>query len=226
LLRFIDEPLKRKRPMLLQLDSFNTTPKLLKAPAIFVVAIGITFSLFAFMQFLIASPTSVETKAQPEFDISLYQARRESDVKITPKLTPPPPMKVKPQRQTHIPSETTITDSPTFKPMIEFELKTTDAGTDFTKQDGQAQAIVRIPAKYPPVAARNGIEGWVELRFNIDPTGRVIDAEVVNAEPKKVFDRAALKALKHWKYKPKIENGQAQIQYNQSVLLEFNLEQG
>lgn len=211
--------------MLLQLDSFNTTPQFIKAPAIFAIATGITFCLFAFMQFLIASPSSVEAKVQPEFDISLYQARQESEVKEKAKLTPPPEPKVKPQRQTHIPSETTITDTPTFKPTIEFELEKTDAPSDFVRQDGQAQPIVRIPAKYPPVAARDGIEGWVELRFNIDPTGRVIDAEVVNAEPKRVFDRAAIKALKRWKYKPKIENGQAQIQYNQSVLLEFNLEQ-
>jgi len=47
---------------------------------------------------------------------------------------------------------------------------------------------------------------------------------VVDAEPKRVFDREAIRALKRWKYSPKIENGQALKQTGIMVQLDFNLD--
>jgi protein TonB len=83
---------------------------------------------------------------------------------------------------------------------------------------------VRINPKYPTTAARDGIEGWVQLSFNISPTGEVIDAVVLNAEPKRIFNREALRAIKRWKYRPKVIEGVAQLQTDQTVQLDFKLD--
>lgn len=90
--------------------------------------------------------------------------------------------------------------------------------------DRRATPIVRIPPQYPQIASVKGIEGWVLVEFTITPGGTVADARVVDAEPKGVFDRETLRAIKRWKYQPKIVDGQAVPQYNMRELIQFVLE--
>jgi protein TonB len=90
-------------------------------------------------------------------------------------------------------------------------------------RDGDATPIVRIEPKFPTKAARDGIEGWVQLRFDIDELGGVDNVEVIDAQPKRVFDREARKALQKWKYKPKVVDGKAERQTGLTVQLDFKL---
>jgi protein TonB len=92
-------------------------------------------------------------------------------------------------------------------------------------RDGDAQPIVRINPKWPPQALRDGKEGWVQLSFTIDEVGGVIDIKVIKAEPKRLFDREAKRALRKWKYRPKVVDGKPQRQAGQTVMLEFNLDE-
>lgn len=89
--------------------------------------------------------------------------------------------------------------------------------------EGDATPIVRVEPKYPVKAARDGVEGWVSLSFSVDELGRVANVKVIEAQPKRYFEREAVKALKKWRYKPRIENGKAIVQHNQTVMLEFNM---
>ena len=213
--------------MLMQLDTFDTTSSFVKLPLCFLAALAMTFSLFAFMQYLIKSPSSVVEKPKPIIDVSVYEARQLSEVKQKAKIPSPPKMTTPPERNVEAPSDVMTADTLTFSPTVNIAIdKMPSSSPNFIAQNGQASPIVRVPPKYPVTAARDGIEGWVELSFSIDKTGRVFDAKVVQAEPKRLFNKAALKALKRWKYKPTIENGNAQIQQGQSVVLEFNLEKG
>ncbi|HEX5864138.1 MAG TPA: energy transducer TonB, partial [Casimicrobiaceae bacterium] len=66
-----------------------------------------------------------------------------------------------------------------------------------------------ISPTYPEDALRGNIEGWVELLFTVDPEGKVVDVEVVNSEPRNVFDRAAITAMKRARYEPMLVDGQA-----------------
>ena len=66
---------------------------------------------------------------------------------------------------------------------------------------------VRIQPDYPIQARQKGIEGWVDVQFTVGADGSVRDPVVLGAEPKAIFDRAALQAVKGWKYNPKIEDG-------------------
>jgi len=69
--------------------------------------------------------------------------------------------------------------------------------------------LVRINPDYPPRALDRQLEGWVQVQFTITAAGTVKDAVVVDAQPKNIFDDAALRAIARWRYNPKIENGVA-----------------
>lgn len=90
---------------------------------------------------------------------------------------------------------------------------------------GEAMPLVRITPKYPITAARDGKEGWVQLGFTISEIGTVISPYIINSEPKRTFDKEALRALRKWKYKPKMVEGKAVQQANQSIQLDFKLNQ-
>jgi protein TonB len=53
--------------------------------------------------------------------------------------------------------------------------------------------------------------------------GGVEDVEVLDADPKRIFDRNAKRALRKWKYRPKIVDGIAQKQFGLEVQLDFKL---
>jgi protein TonB len=85
--------------------------------------------------------------------------------------------------------------------------------------------LVRINPDYPPRALSRGLEGWVQVQFTITATGTVKDAIVVNAEPKNIFDDAALKAIARWRYNPKVEAGVAVERVGVQTIIRFQLEQ-
>ncbi|MDC9729467.1 MAG: energy transducer TonB [Methyloprofundus sp.] len=82
--------------------------------------------------------------------------------------------------------------------------------------------LVRIPPIYPRRAANRRIQGWVKIEFTITAEGLVKDPVVVQAKPSNVFNAAALKAIKRWKFKPHIIAGQAYEQ-RAAQTLEFKL---
>ena len=89
--------------------------------------------------------------------------------------------------------------------------------------DGDALAIVRVLPRYPSRALSRGIEGWVLLEFAISPLGQAIEPSVIDADPKGTFDRAAIKAVKRWKYRPMVENGKAAVRPGVRQLISFQI---
>lgn len=82
--------------------------------------------------------------------------------------------------------------------------------------------LVRIPPRYPMRAANRGTEGWVKIEFTITEQGTVKDAVVVDAQPGSIFNRAALQAIKRWKFKAKIIGGEA-FEQRAVQVLQFKL---
>ncbi|KGY12262.1 energy transducer TonB [Vibrio tubiashii] len=87
----------------------------------------------------------------------------------------------------------------------------------------QAMPLYRVEPRYPAKALKRGAEGYVVMKFTIDPTGKPVDIEVVEANPRRMFEREAIRALKKWKYQPKVVDGSAIAQFGQSVRLEFKI---
>jgi protein TonB len=91
-------------------------------------------------------------------------------------------------------------------------------------QDRDVIPLVRVPPEYPAREASRGTEGWVKVQFSITATGSVRDAMVVDADPKSVFDDAALRAIARWRYNPSIEGGVAVERVGLQTLIRFQLE--
>ena len=52
----------------------------------------------------------------------------------------------------------------------------------------------------PDWACKQGIKGWVEVVFTVMPNGRVRDVKLVDANPRGVFEAAAVESISNWIY--------------------------
>ncbi len=185
----------------------------------------VTLVLFYGMANLIQQGPLTSAAVLPPIDIGLMDPPKQSEVIEKVKLPPPPPVVQAPPPRAIIPTdgggEGLPTDIQTAPPVIDLGPATQAVGG---RIDRGATPIVRINPKYPPVAARDGIAGWVKLSFTINEMGQVEDVVVIDAEPKRMFEKEAVRALKGWKYQPQVENGVAIKQTGMQVQLDFNLE--
>jgi TonB family protein len=60
--------------------------------------------------------------------------------------------------------------------------------------------LIQVPPEYPASAKARGVEGYVVVEFKLSPFGTVEEARVVEAKPTRVFDQAALAAIRRWRY--------------------------
>lgn len=65
----------------------------------------------------------------------------------------------------------------------------------------------RVEPYYPADARRTRRQGWVDVRFVVEADGSVSHAGVVDADPRNVFDRAALTAVERWQFAPGTRDG-------------------
>jgi protein TonB len=88
--------------------------------------------------------------------------------------------------------------------------------------DGNPIPLLRIEPAYPRKAARNRKEGWVKLAFTITERGTVIDPEVLESRPRRLFNRSAMAAIRKWKFRPRVIDG-APVATRATQVIEFNL---
>jgi TonB family protein len=60
---------------------------------------------------------------------------------------------------------------------------------------------------FPDTAKSRGASGWVEVGFTVSQNGSVDNVHVLNAEPKDVFDFAAIQAVEQWRFEPPMRDG-------------------
>jgi len=78
---------------------------------------------------------------------------------------------------------------------------------DEVLQASELKRTREVAADYPAQAALDGLEGWVDIDFTISETGVPQDLKVRDANPRRVFDRAAVNSLRQWRFEPIVENG-------------------
>jgi protein TonB len=80
--------------------------------------------------------------------------------------------------------------------------------------------IYRVEPTYPPVAQQAHIQGAVVLAALIDRGGNVQSLQVVSGHP--LLVRAAIDAVKQWRYQPLLVNGQP-IEVETTVTVNFHV---
>jgi protein TonB len=202
----------------------------LRLPAAAVPAAIVTFFLFFAMQYLIAgraAPLEDSLRVQGlEFvrlarEEQTKRKEREKPKKVDSK--PPPPSAPSIQKGPGPMAKNLVVDMPDFTPSLAFGEGGSGGGAGGAgNQD--AVPLVRVNPQYPARARARGIEGWVHLRFTITPEGNTGDIEIVDADPKGYFEKAAAAAVARYKYKPRSEKGRAVARSGVEVVLSFELE--
>jgi protein TonB len=87
---------------------------------------------------------------------------------------------------------------------------------------GVADSLIRhkVDPVYPREARKNYITGDVLLRIIIGREGTVTNLEVVQGDP--ILVESAVKAVKQWKYRPFILNGEA-IEAETTVKIQYHM---
>ena len=85
-----------------------------------------------------------------------------------------------------------------------------------------AQILRSVQPGYPPDAVRKRQEGWVELEFTVGADGRVKNVSVARAQPTRVFDREAIRAMQQWTFRPALNDGQP-VETRRKQRMEFKL---
>jgi protein TonB len=66
---------------------------------------------------------------------------------------------------------------------------------------GDATLVSKIEPEFPREAIQAGAEkGRVKARMTLDGTGEVTRVEILDAVPRRLFDRAVVKTLSQWKF--------------------------
>jgi protein TonB len=188
----------------------------------------VTFGLFAFMAFLVSSGDRNKEEQLENIIVEVNTTPPESAAEQRRRVPPPPPPppKAPPKQQAPEPEASNDTGGLQFN-LPGVQLSGASAGLSAPGaglgRDGDATPIVRIEPKYPIQAARDGKEGFVILSFTINEVGGVEDVKVIEAQPKRGFDKEARRALRKWKYKPKVVDGKAQRRPGLTVQLDFKM---
>ncbi|MCW8107689.1 TonB family protein [Alteromonas ponticola] len=195
-----------------------------------LIGAAIAFGLFVIMAKLIENSARPADEVPDAPVIDIVMSKPEEDTQTRKRVPPPPPPPPKePPKIEPVEPEADEPDADGFS-MAMPQVDTGGVGINIgavgaMQSDGEATPVVRIDPRYPPEAARDGREGWVRLSFTINEVGGVEDIEVIDADPKRLFDREAKRALRKWKYRPKIVDGKPVKQPGMFVQLDFKLDQ-
>lgn len=213
---------------------------------LFVIATAlgllISLALFWLMQAMISNDQHVLKETSNLQMTEFIRLKRETKLKTKHREVPdkPPPPKKRPPPPTMQMQQTNIRQAVTPQmdmPKLDIPLQTSRFSGSLLsgvkmgvvnnnvvqhKISTNLMPLVRIPPRYPMRAANRRIEGWVKIEFTITKHGTVKDAVVVESKPSKIFNRAALQAIKRWKFKPKVVSGEA-FEQRAVQILQFKL---
>ncbi len=96
-----------------------------------------------------------------------------------------------------------------------------DPGFGFT---GQLVPIIRVAPQYPQAAVARGVEGYVDIMFDVTAMGTTENIRILEAVPSSVFNRSVMKAVKGWRYKPNVVDGVPVSTPNVRDRVRFNIE--
>lgn len=89
--------------------------------------------------------------------------------------------------------------------------------------DDPPKATHRVHLEYPDIARERGIEGYVTLKLKVSAGGDVASIRVVDAQPRGMFEQAAVASVRAWKFDPGMYEGKpVETWVNQTVRFRLN----
>lgn len=207
----------------------------LRLPIAALVALGVTFGLFLFMHKLISSGSGERAEldaiagihfGQVEIPDEIITRSRRKPQKPPPPRDPPLPPKMQISKM-----DRPVQNMPRMNiPNLDVPLVGGDGMFigNFQQVDRSAEGdiipVVVIRPMYPREAAISGIQGWVKIEFIITEVGTVKDPRVIEAQPPRVFNREAIRAILKWKFKPRVVDGIA-VERRATQVIDFTLDE-
>ncbi|MCR8921341.1 TonB family protein [Dasania sp. GY-MA-18] len=187
-----------------------------------VSASFITIALLLFMQALIEMDTPISSVSHTAIRAPIMEPDKEIEVKTPEKPKPPidpvdPPLAMLETMPINAPI-----DGTTIPTDYEGGI---DIDPSSNAMSGNAISMMQVAPNYPERARRKGIEGYVDLVFDLSATGQTLNIRILDAQPRGYFEQASIRALKKWKYKPAMEDGVAIAISNMTTRISYSLDQ-
>ena len=205
----------------------------MKLLAAFLCSVLVTAAIFSVMSSMVSSEGAQNNQQGEQTVIDFIRLKQDTDsrTKQRDQKEPPkpkkPPMPPAQSAQQNTPMKQIAVRLPNITPDLSLANKSLlgDAQVGMGFGDGDVIPLVRMPAQYPTKAKRRNIEGFVTARLEVNVEGTVDTVEIIEAKPRGVFERSAIRALYKYKFKPQIIDGKPQPQ-TVTQTLEYTLDKG
>jgi periplasmic protein TonB len=180
-------------------------------------ALLLSIVLFGLMYSVIKAGHGSFAKREILPTIDFVRLKRDSDLEtLTRSKPPPPPPAPPPPPKMKIASDAVAQPGLSGLSIPNLNLKAEVSGGALAGSkgagagslfDGDIVPLQCPPTTYPSDARRAGLTGWVQVEFVVNPDGSVRSARAIDAQPKGLFEAAAVMAAQRCRFKPKTENG-------------------
>jgi len=168
-------------------------------------------ALFWLMNYLVLEGEGEldEAEGYRTVDFVRVQESEELQTRERQRPQPPPPEEPPPQPPQLQPRNVQTHDAAASFAMPDISVPTNIAGGPSLGNNTDLIPVVRLAPQYPRQAARMGISGWVRLRIVVNPDGTVREAKPVEADPRGLFEAAAVTAALRGRFRPRMVDGAA-----------------
>jgi len=210
--------------------------------AVLVAPVGLLFAILLFYALAMLSGIGKQAKIEKQFspNLDFLMVRQESQVELRNRELPPEPEDIVPEVQPQMPQVQQQVVPLTNTPLLSVDVPNIDVGisvalspslnnlsapTPTLTFDTNPTAVSQVPPTYPRRALRRKVEGSVTVEFLVTAQGTVQpdSVKVVKSNPKGTFDKAVIRAIKRWRFKVKVVDGQA-VPFRARQALEFKLD--
>ena len=197
-----------------------------------VINLSITFVvtvvIFLIIQSLITRNSNLDLENRPQNYIEFIRIKQDDNLEQRTRTLPekPPQPKRPPQPEVEIddtkppPMQNLDIDIPDFDVPTDFKGAFLGDISNLGSGTSQLIPLVKVAPRCPPEAALAGINGEVLLNLLVNSSGRVEQIILVRANPPRVFNREATKAVRRWQFKPKTIDGIA-VEQRGELKVEF-----
>jgi protein TonB len=195
----------------------------MRAPVILILAAGVTLGLFLMMRQLIwVESAPIEPRREMPNLVINYEPPEIDPVRTTTpddivEIEPPPAVEPLPTGGVDPgagPGPAVYNPPPIDPPTV-------STGGPINL-DAYATPVLRREPIYPQRMAERGVSGHCILRFDVGPNGETANVRIVECS-NSGFERASVRAVSQWRYRPATTEGRARWMRNLEVRLDYRL---